>query len=131
MALIHLYPGMDTWNSNLSDYMNTLESIKNINIEKCLSNHFDNLLYDINIWLDRCFKIISNREDNLIRLIQKKLMSIIELAKNQIIYDSIERLKWPMNEFVLFFEQNMLRQHLNLLVKSGEIKQDNENYFSA
>ena len=130
--------GIDTFgpwygylDSNLSDYMNTLESIKNINIEKCLSSHFDNLLYDINIWIDRCFKIISNREDKLLRLIQKKPMSIIELAKNQIIYYNIERLKWPMNEFILFFEQNMLRQHLTLLVKNGKIKQDNENYFSA
>ncbi len=117
--------------SNLSDYMNTLESIKNINIKKCLSSHFDNVIHDINIWLDRCFKIISNRENQIIRLLQKKPASIIELAKNQIIYKNIERLEWPMNEFVLFFEQNMLRQHLNLLLKSGKIKQENKNYFGA
>lgn len=117
--------------SNLNDYMNTLESIKNINIEKSLSSHFDNIIYDINICLDRCFKIISKREDKIIKLIQKESMSTIELAKNQIIYGNIERLKWPMNEFVLFFEQNMIEQHLNLLLNSGKIKQENKNYFRA
>lgn len=117
--------------SNLSDYIKTLESIKKNNIGKCLSSHFDNVIYDIDIWLEKCLDIIAERKNKIVRFVQNEPMSIVELAKKQIIYNNIERLKWPMNEFVTHFEQNMIRQHLKLLLNSGKVKQENGNYFAA
>ena len=117
-------------NSNLTDYIQTLKSIKKMGHGRCTSSHFDNILYDPDVWLDRCLKLISTREDKILRLLWKKPDSIIELAKNQIIYNAVENFQWPMKDFIIHFEQNMIKEHLKILLNSGRVKQNNGLYFA-
>jgi len=109
-------------NSSLPDYLHTIEKVKKIGIKRALSSHTDGIDDDLRKGLDRCLEIIGMREERIMELLKKGEKRERYLARYGIIYHNLNNFHGPMREFLTFFEENMIREHLNILVNSGKIK---------
>jgi glyoxylase-like metal-dependent hydrolase (beta-lactamase superfamily II) len=111
-------------NSSLEDYLYTIEKIKKTGFKRIISSHRGEIIHDLRKGLDRCLAIIEMRENKIVKLLREGGKRKGELARHGIVYRNLNNFNGPMREFLTFFEENMIREHLKLLASSGKIKGD-------
>jgi len=115
-------------NSELGDYLSTIKKIKKMGIKRGLASHYGGVIDDLDKGLDRCLKIVDRRENRIVELLKNGPKDVDELAQCKIIYNNIDELQFPYDAFILFFEKNMIKQHLGLLMDSGKVKKEGRHY---
>jgi len=116
--------------SNISQYLYTIEKVRKIKIKRTISSHFDNVIHNLDKELNRCLEIIGNRENKIVELLKEQQRDISDLSKYGIIYRNLNNFQGPMREFWTFFEENMIKKHLRVLIGSDKVKEENGYYIT-
>lgn len=115
-------------NSDLGVYPATIEKVRKKRIKRAVSSHHDDVFHDLDQELDRCLRIISEREERIMELLREQPKTRGDLTKFGIIYRNLAKFQNPMKDFLTFFEENMINEHLQVLQESGKIKEEGGYY---
>ncbi|MDY7031999.1 MAG: MBL fold metallo-hydrolase [Thermodesulfobacteriota bacterium] len=115
-------------NSDLGVYPATIEKVRKKKIKRAVSSHHDDVFYDLDQELDRCLHIINQRQERIVELLQEQPKTSGELANFGIIYRNLPKFQNPMKDFLTFFEENMINEHLRILQESGRITEEGGYY---
>jgi glyoxylase-like metal-dependent hydrolase (beta-lactamase superfamily II) len=110
-------------NANLPDFIESIKKLSKIKMNVIATSHTLPLLEGIPEALKDYLDIIYKREEQILKLLEKE-KSILELEVKNIIY------KEEQKEYKAFawFEQNMLKKHLNRLVGSEKVEMIGDKY---
>ncbi|MDY6968776.1 MAG: MBL fold metallo-hydrolase [Spirochaetota bacterium] len=114
--------------SNLNEFLKSIDMIRSLNIDKALSSHHDTLILNIDEWLNRCNQIVNNREEKILGSLKEGRKDINDLSKYGIVYHNLTKISGPMKKFLTFFEENMLKEHLRILQNAGKVEEKNGSY---
>ena len=109
--------------SNLNDYIKSINKIKKFDIKRTISSHENDYIYNIGERLNKSLDIINQRRTKIIELLKEGPKDINQLIQSNIIYFNLDKFSSPMLDFLLFFEGNMIKEHLKNLIESGEISE--------
>ncbi len=111
-------------NSDLNQYIPSIHKIKGLDIERTVSSHADQLIDDINKGLDRCIRIIDRRDNQILEKINQGVRDIKKLVGSGIIYKNLSS-KIMSSNFISFFDENMIKKHIKILISAGEVDKEN------
>lgn len=113
--------------SNIDDFIKSVKKIKSIDADYYISSHGERLYSPEKFHekIDRFFNHFQARDEKILDLLKEKPMKLFEIAANPIIYR-----KGSLNDpLKAYFQLEMIKKHLERLIKLGEITLDNESYF--
>ena len=111
--------------SNLNDYIRSIDKVKKIDIKRAVSSHQNDSIYNMEERLNKSLEIIHQRKTKIIELLKEGPKDISQLIRSQIIYYNLDKFNSPMFDFLFFFEGNMIKEHLKDLAESGIITEKN------
>jgi len=113
--------------SDINDFIDSIEKIKRLNPEIIISSHKGIIDEDIDAKLDEYMRKIYEREENILEFIKKE-KRLDEITEEFIIYGDISA---DLKRMYRPFEAIMIKKHLDRLLKKGEIAKEDGYFRSA
>ena len=115
-------------NSDLGVYPATIEKVRKKRIQRAISSHHDDVFHYLDQEFDRCLHILDQRQEKIVELLREQPKTSGDLTRFGIIYRNLPKFQNPMKDFLTFFEENMINEHLRILQESGRIKEEGGYY---
>ncbi|UCG69736.1 MAG: MBL fold metallo-hydrolase [Thermoplasmata archaeon] len=110
-------------NANLPDFIESIKKLSNSKMDVIATSHTLPLLEGIPEALEDYLNIIYKREEQILELLKKE-KSVSELEANNIIYKEEQK----GYEAFAWFEQKMLKKHLDRLIESEKVEKIGDKY---
>jgi glyoxylase-like metal-dependent hydrolase (beta-lactamase superfamily II) len=111
--------------ANLPDFIDSIKLISDYNIDLICSSHSypqkDNIKESLGDYLD----IIFVRNERILKLLESQ-RTIDDLESQDIIYNKSQK----RYKAFAWFEKNMLKKHIDLLIEMGKVEKEGEKYIA-
>jgi len=110
-------------NANLGDFIKSIKALNEFEMGVICTSHSFPIRNNINKTIKDYLNIIYMRDDRILSLLKKE-MSLNELEAKNIIYKKEQ--KTHLN--FAWFEQNMIKKHLDRLIDLGKVEESEKRY---
>lgn len=110
-------------NANLHDFIKSIKALNGFEMDVICSSHSFPIKSNINMTIEDYLNIIYRRDEKILSLLKKE-MSLKELEAKNIIYKKDQ--KTHLN--FAWFEQNMIKKHLDRLIELNKVEESSNRY---